>query len=72
MIDTETEGQDVPGVLAAITGELALNDVTIRQLASVGPGRVMILVSAEDALKSYQALEGLAKGQGRQSDSSSP
>jgi len=60
-IEMKTEVEDSPGGLAAIIGELALNDVNVRQLTSVGPGRVIVLVNESDALKSYQSLETLAK-----------
>jgi len=60
-IEMKTEVEESPGALAAIVGELALNEVNVRQLTSVGPGRVIVLVSETDALKSYQALETLAK-----------
>jgi hypothetical protein len=60
-IEMKSEVEDSPGALAAIVGELALNDVNIRQLTSVGPGRVIVLVNEADALKSYQALEALAR-----------
>ena len=60
-IEMNTEVEDSPGALAAIVGELALDDVNIRQLTSVGPGTVIVLVNETDALKSYQALETLAK-----------
>jgi len=59
-IEMKEEVEGSPGALAAIVGELALNEVNIRQLTSVGPGRVIVLVSEADALKSYQALETLA------------
>ena len=59
-IEMKIEVEDSPGVLAAIVGELALNDVNVRQLTSVGPGRIIALVSESDAMKSYQALETLA------------
>jgi hypothetical protein len=60
-IEMKAEVEDSPGGLAGIVGELALNEVNIRQLTSVGPGRVIVLVNEADALKSYQALETLAK-----------
>jgi hypothetical protein len=59
-VEMNTEVEESPGGLAAIVGELALNEVNIRQLTSVGPGRVIVLVSEADALKSYHALETLA------------
>jgi len=61
-IEMKMEVEESPGALAAIVGELALNEVSIRQLTSVGPGRVIVLVNEEDALGSYQALETLSKG----------
>jgi len=60
-VEMKAEVEDSPGTLAGIVGELALNDVNIRQLTSVGPARVIVLVNESDALKSYQALETLAK-----------
>jgi len=60
-VEMKAEVEDSPGTLAGIVGELALNDVNIRQLTSVGPARVIVLVSESDALKSYRALETLAK-----------
>jgi hypothetical protein len=59
-IEMSAEVEESPGALAAIVGELALNEVNVRQLTSVGPGRVIVLVSEMDALKSYHALETLA------------
>ena len=61
MIDMREEVEDSPGALATIVGELTLNEVNIRQLTSVGPGRVIVLVNETNALKSYQALDTLAK-----------
>ena len=61
-IEMKIEVEDSPGALAAIVGELALNEVNIRLLTSVGPGRVIMLVNEADAMKSYQAIEALAKG----------
>jgi len=60
-IEMKAEVEDSPGALAAIVGELALYDVNVRQLTSVGPGRVIVLVNEADAMKAYQALEMLAK-----------
>jgi hypothetical protein len=60
-IEMKIEVEDSPGALAAIVGELALNDVNVRQLTSVGPGRIIVLVNESDAVRSYQALESLAK-----------
>ena len=60
-IEMKEEVEDSPGGLAAIVGELALNEVNVRQLTSVGPGRVIVLINEADATKSYQALENLAR-----------
>jgi len=60
-IEMGPEVEESPGALAAVVVELALNEVNIRQLTSVGPGRVIVLVSEADALKSYLAVETLAK-----------
>lgn len=60
-IEMKIEVEDSPGALAAIVGELALNDVNVIQLTSVGPGRIIVLVNESDAIKSYQALETLAR-----------
>jgi aspartokinase len=50
------------GVISTIASELAVNDVNIRQLASVGPGRILLLVDENDAMEAYRALESLAHG----------
>jgi len=50
------------GVIATIASELAMNDVNIRQLTSVGPGRILVLVDEKDAMEAYRALESLAQG----------
>jgi len=60
-VEMKVEVEDSPGALAAIVGELALNNVNLRQLTSVGPGRVIVLVNESDAMTAYQALETLAK-----------
>jgi aspartokinase len=52
------------GVISAIASELAMNDVNVRQLTSVGPGRILILVDEKDAMEAYRALESLARAQG--------
>ena len=57
----DAEIEKVPGVISTIASELATNDVNVRQLASVGPGRVLVLVDEDDALDAYRALEGLSR-----------
>jgi len=49
------------GVISTITSELATNDVNIRQLTSVGPGRILILVDEKDAMEAYRALESMTR-----------
>ncbi|HUI86066.1 MAG TPA: hypothetical protein VLY21_02790, partial [Nitrososphaerales archaeon] len=49
------------GVISTIASELAMNDVNIRQLTSVGPGRILVLVDEKDAMEGYRALESLAQ-----------
>ena len=61
----DLEIEKTPGVISTIASELAANDVNIRQLASVGPGRVLILVDEKDALNGYRALEGLSREAGK-------
>jgi aspartokinase len=58
-MDAEIERSS--GVISTIASELATNDVNIRQLASVGPGRVLILIDEKDAMDAYRALEDLSK-----------
>jgi len=61
VIDMVPEADDTPNVLSAITTELAINDVNIVQLSTVGPGRIIILVKDRDATKAYQSLEAVSK-----------
>ena len=49
------------GVISTIASELAMNDVNVRQLTSVGPGRILVLVDEKDAMEGYRALESLAQ-----------
>ena len=60
-IEMKAEVEDSPGALAASVGEIALNDVNIRLLTSVGPGRFIVLVIESDAMNAYQALETLGR-----------
>jgi len=59
----------IPGVISAVTTQLAVNDVNI--IGIVGAGhqhpvtgieRVMITVDEKDLLRAYQSLERLSKG----------
>jgi aspartokinase len=61
VVDMSPEIESYPGSLAAITTELAMNDVNVVQMSTVGPGRIIVLVHERDALRGYQALEGLSK-----------
>jgi aspartokinase len=59
VIDMSPEIEGYPGSLAAITTELAMNDVNVVQLSTVGPGRIILLVHGRDAPRAYQAMENL-------------
>jgi hypothetical protein len=59
LVTLEPDAEKVSGVISTIASELAINDVNIRQLTSVGPGRVIILVDDSDALGAYRSLEAL-------------
>ena len=60
-IVVDMASEDMPGVISAITAELAMNDVSIIQLSTVGPGRIIILTNERDAMKAYQSLEEMSK-----------
>jgi len=60
-IVVDMASEDMPGVISAITAELAMNDVSIIQLSTVGPGRIIILTNEKDAMKAYQSLEEMSK-----------
>jgi hypothetical protein len=61
VIDMTSDADNTVGILAAITNELAINDVNIVQLSTVGPGHILILVDERDATKAYQALDTMNK-----------
>jgi len=61
VVDMASDVDDTSGVLSAITTELAMNDVNIVQLSTVGPGRIIILAVEKDAMKAYEALEEMSK-----------
>jgi hypothetical protein len=61
VVDMASDIEDTPGVLSAITTELAMNDVNIVQLSTVGPGRIIIQANEKDAMKAYQSLEEMSK-----------
>lgn len=61
IVETGPEIDTVPGALAGITTELAMADVNLVQLATMGPGRMLLLVREADATAAYRALERLAK-----------
>jgi len=61
MVDMTSEADASPGTLAAITTELAINDVNIIQLSTIGPGHVFILVDERNAMSAYQALDTMNK-----------
>lgn len=59
-IEIEHDIEKIPGVLATITTELAVNDVNVVQLTTVGPGRVILLVEEADVTRAYRALDDLS------------
>ena len=61
VVDMASDVDDTSGVLSAITTELAMNDVNIVQLSTVGPGRIIILAIEKDAMRAYQSLEEMSK-----------
>ena len=61
VVDMASDVDDTSGVLSAITTELAMNDVNIVQLSTVGPGRIIILAKEKDAMRAYQSLEEMSK-----------
>lgn len=52
---------EVPGALSAITTELALADVNVVQLSTMGPGRILALFREKDVTEAYRTLERLAR-----------
>lgn len=63
LVTLELDAEKASGVISTIASELAANDVNIRQLTSVGPSRVIVLVDEGDALGAYRSLEALGKAQ---------
>ena len=61
VLDLTADADIALGVLAAITNELAVNDVNIIQLSTLGPGHILILVDERNATNAYQALSTLNK-----------
>jgi len=61
VIDLAPDIERTPGVLAAVTTELGMNDVNIVQLSSVGPGRIILLASEKDAMRAYESLERMSR-----------
>ena len=61
VVTMEVEIERTSGIISMIASELAMNDVNIRQLTSVGPGRIIFLVDEKDAMEAYRALETLTK-----------
>ncbi len=65
VVEMSADVDRVPGALSEITTELTVNDVNIVQLATMGPGRVFILVEERDATRAYRALEALSLAEER-------
>lgn len=60
-IEGQLEIETAQGFLAVVASELAINDVNIVQMSTVGPGYVIILVRESDATRAYQALSNLVR-----------
>lgn len=60
-IQLAAEAEKASGALSVIASELAINDVNVVQLHTVGPAYIILLVSEADATRAYQALSNLAK-----------
>ena len=61
VIEMPVEIENIPGVLSLIVTELSINDIAIRQLNTIGPGRVIILVDESFATRAFDVLEKLSK-----------
>jgi spore coat polysaccharide biosynthesis predicted glycosyltransferase SpsG len=61
VIDMTSEADKTVGAISAITTELAINDVNLIQLSTIGPGHILILVEEGDATNAYQALDRMAR-----------
>jgi hypothetical protein len=58
-VDMTADADSTAGTISAVTTELAINDVNIIQLSTVGPGHILILVDERNATNAYEALEGM-------------
>jgi hypothetical protein len=61
VVDMASEADITTGTISAITTELAINDINIIQLSTVGPGHILILVHERHATSAYQALDTMNK-----------
>ena len=61
VVEMSIEIEKIPGVLSAIVTELSINSIAIRQFTTIGPGRMIILVSETDATRAFEALENMDK-----------
>jgi hypothetical protein len=61
VVDVVPEMEGTAGILSAITTELAINDLSIVQLSTLGPGHITILMDERDATRAYLSLEALSK-----------
>ena len=59
-VEASLEVEEAPGMLAVITSELAVNEVNVVQLSTVGPGYIILLVREEDATRAYEAISRIA------------
>ncbi len=60
IVSLPDEATDAPGIVAAITNELALNDVNLIEIMSCVP-ELILIVNERDSLKAYQVMEYLTR-----------
>lgn len=64
IVEMPIEIETTPGILAEIITELSINDIVVRQLTTIGPGKVILLVDERDATRAFDALEVLTRPEG--------
>jgi hypothetical protein len=60
-VDMAPHADSTAGMISAVTTELAINDINIIQLSTVGPGHLLILVDERKATNAYQVLDSMCK-----------
>lgn len=61
VIEMVPDVDEIPGALSAITTELAMAEVNVVQLSTMGPGRILALFHEKDVTEAYRTLERLAR-----------